>query len=496
MDRTDNERARAGSGQNGLNLVDDLGAWVALVSRQWLKMVATFILVMIAVGAIVLVWPRSYQSNAKFLVRNARQDLVVKPGADSTAAYRDGVSEETLNSEIELLRSRDLLTQVVADTNLVRAEADEDRNLAVQRAVRSLNRDLDIHVIRKTNLIEVRYSSREPKHAAQVVARLADGYLARHLAIHSSPGTYEFFSSQAVAARKDLEQAEEELAQLARSANLVVPDEQRRAALEAASSVEAELAAAKAEMREANSRLAAANSLMAATDRRVLTEERTMPYQASVERLQTILTELRNKRTELLTRFNDSDRLVTEIDRQIADTGKDLESLLQLSSTEQATDVNTHWESLQAEAIAAKLRVAGLAAKAEQLEAQLAAYRNRAVAVTAATPTYERLLRTVNDARSEYELYVKKEEEARVAEALDQQKISNVVLAEAPVPSYVPSGPDRRLALFAGGVLGGLMALGVAVVSERRGHGPMAARFRLPAGPVVVAGRPMDAAEA
>jgi uncharacterized protein involved in exopolysaccharide biosynthesis len=496
MDRTDNERAGAESGRNGLNLMDDLSAWVALVSRQWARMAVTGLLVMAAVAAIVLAWPRSYQSNAKFLVRNARQDLVVKPGDDAIAAYRDGVSEETLNSEIELLRSRDLLTQTVTETNLVSAESGEDRNVAVQRAVRSLNRDLDIHVIRKTNLIEVRYGSRDPQHAASVVAHLADGYLARHLAIHSSPGTYEFFGSQAVAARRDLELAEDELAQLARSANLVVPEEQRRAALEAASSVEAQLATAKAEMREATSRLAAATSLMAATDKRVLTEERTMPYQASVERLQTLLTELRNKRTELLTRFNDSDRLITEIDRQIADTAKDLEGLHRLSATEQATDVNTHWESLQAEVIAAQLRVSGLTAKAEQLDAQLKAYRARAVEVTAATPAYERLLRAVNDARSEYELYVKKEEEARVAEALDRQKISNVVLVEAPVPSYVPSGPNRRLALLAGAVFGGLMALGAGVVSERRQQGPLAARFRIPVGRVVVGGRPLDAAEA
>src|SRR5262245_32742950 len=83
------------------NFLDDMQAWTGLASRQWTTMAGAWVLVMIAVVATILLWPRTYESTAKFLVRNARQDLVVTPSDTSPGAYRDYVSEETLNSEME-----------------------------------------------------------------------------------------------------------------------------------------------------------------------------------------------------------------------------------------------------------------------------------------------------------------------------------------------------------------------------------------------------------
>ena len=230
-------------------------------------------------------------------------------------------------------------------------------------------------------------------------------------------------------------------------------------------------------------------------DKRVVTQERTIPYQSSVERLQTLLTELRNKRTELLTKFTDSDRMVQEVDQQIADTKGDLDNVLQLRAREQSTDLNTHWQSLQAEMVNTTVGLAGLSAKEKELQEQLKQYQARTLEVTESSPRFDAMLREVNDAKAKYELYVKREEEARVAQALDTQKISNVVLAEAPVPSHVPSSPDRRLGLMAGAIAAAFIALAVAIADDRLRHEPRARRVNV-RDRVVVAGGPIDIAEA
>jgi uncharacterized protein involved in exopolysaccharide biosynthesis len=457
-----------------LNLLDDVRAWSALCISQWRLMSVIGISALTMVLIVVLLWPRSYESTMKFLVRDARQDLVVNPGG-SAPQYRAGVSEETLNSEIELLRSRDLLVMVVNRMNLSRPEGDEDAALATERAVQALRRTLDVQVLRKTDLIQVQYSSRQPDHAAAVLRNLADGYLARHLAVHSNPGAYQFFREQAIAAKHDLQVAEDDLAKVARAENLVSPEEQKSAALVAANAIETELISVRAQRHETESTLWSARRQEHGVSQRVVTQERTAPYQGAVERLQTMLTELKNKRTELLTKFKDTDRTIAELNQQIADTSTDLDQAVRSTAREQSTDLNTHWQALQSEIISAQLRLAGLEAKERELRRQLKEYRGRAVDLAAMAPTYERLQLTVNDARSRYDLYLKREEEARVAEALDLQKISNVVLAEAPVPSHLPSGPNRRLAILAGGVGASLLALGVAIVAERVGW-----RARLP----------------
>ena len=64
------------------------------------------------------------------------------------------------------------------------------------------------------------------------------------------------------------------------------------------------------------------------------------------------------------------------------------------------------------------------------------------------------LERTLKQSEDAYKLYSKKEEEARIAEALDQQKIANVMIAESPAVPLSPFKPNRPLTLALGLLLG------------------------------------------
>ena len=60
-----------------------------------------------------------------------------------------------------------------------------------------------------------------------------------------------------------------------------------------------------------------------------------------------MIAELQNKRTELLTKFNADDRLVKEVDEQIANTQAALTNATVIVATEEATDINPTWQKLQ-----------------------------------------------------------------------------------------------------------------------------------------------------
>jgi uncharacterized protein involved in exopolysaccharide biosynthesis len=69
------------------------------------------------------------------------------------------------------------------------------------------------------------------------------------------------------------------------------------------------------------------------------------------------------------------------------------------------------------------------------------------------------MLRTAKADEENYMLYLRKEEEARISDALDRQRFSNVVVAE---PATIPFTPQRRRLLVV--VLGGLIACAVSVI--------------------------------
>jgi polysaccharide biosynthesis transport protein len=462
------------SGDQSTDPLEQIRHWVRVVRRQWAWMLLTWLVVMAGATAVLASWPRQYKSAAKFLVRNARQELLVNPTDGAAPAFRDVVSEEAINSELELLRSRDILARVVRELRLnVPEHEGEDADLVLERAVRGLGQALEMGPIRKTNLIQVAYESTDPKQAAAVLRHLADAYLAMHLSVHSSPGTYEFFKQQVAASEAKWQAAQQELSALARSSNLMIPDEQRRAALSAANVLEAELAGLEAQISEQAARARSTEMQSGVVDARIVTQERKVPNQPSIERLHTLIVELKNKRTQLLTKFLPTDRLVVEYDEQIATTEAALKDASALKAMEEATDLNPTWQVLQTEKANAQLALAGLTTKAQRLQAHLAQYRARAVSLSEQAPRYEALSRAVAEARAEYELYAKRAEEARVADALDQRKISNVVLAEAPIASHIPSKPRVKLSLVVAAMMASLLAIGVGLGAEwRRARAP------------------------
>src|SRR5579862_3485351 len=109
-------RPNSGQGHLKLTLRDAL----VPIFRQ--KRLATIIFLGIFGGAITcaLLLPPRYEAEMKILVNQERVDPVITSDTDieQRAAVNSAVSEEDLNSEVELLKSRDLLEQVVLASGL------------------------------------------------------------------------------------------------------------------------------------------------------------------------------------------------------------------------------------------------------------------------------------------------------------------------------------------------------------------------------------------
>jgi uncharacterized protein involved in exopolysaccharide biosynthesis len=126
------------------------------------------------------------------------------------------------------------------------------------------------------------------------------------------------------------------------------------------------------------------------------------------------------------------------VDRQISDTQKALESSEKLSSKEEATDVNPLRQTLETELARAESSAQGLSGRIETLSQQTKQYRAELEKLEGIRPGEQELLREIKVAEENYLLYSKKREEARIGEALDQQKIANVAFADAPRVPVLP----------------------------------------------------------
>src|SRR5450631_332234 len=114
------------------------------------------------------VFSARYESHFEVLLRRNRFDPIVSSQPDRAMGFtRPDITEEELNSEVDLLRDEDLLKQVVNTAGLVPANTrDSERPSEIERAVRKLACRLDVEAMKKSNLIQVSYKDTNPERAA------------------------------------------------------------------------------------------------------------------------------------------------------------------------------------------------------------------------------------------------------------------------------------------------------------------------------------------
>src|SRR5271169_1438967 len=106
------------SGASGSDRLPTLRDIATPIFRRPKLVLFTFLVLVGGTLLGVLLTPKDYEAKMKILVKRERVDAAVTPGRDAVMSNPGGVTEEELNSEVELLKSRDLLEKVVVSCNL------------------------------------------------------------------------------------------------------------------------------------------------------------------------------------------------------------------------------------------------------------------------------------------------------------------------------------------------------------------------------------------
>jgi len=453
---------------------------VAVGFRRRRLIVLSFLGIFLGGALVAVLTGSKYEAKMKILMRHRRADPVV--GAVDAAGYvQTVVSEEETNSEVQLIESSDLLERVVVACGLDKIKPPfwsswipTDPALRIPEAVRKLKEALAVEVVRKTNLIEVTYVSTDPQLAARVLNTLGDLYLEKHVAVNRFPGQLDFFDRQAERYHKSLEDTEARLVTFAHDKGTVAAESERDILLEKVNDLEATQVQNQAAIASQVQRIQALEKQRASTPPRLSTQSRTADNAALLEQLKATLLNLRLKQTELLAKYDRSYRVVQDVDAQIAQTEADIAAEENAPVRENTTDQNPTYQWIVEELAKAKADLPTLRANADATAKSISDYRSKLQALEQKGVEQADLLRAAKTEEASYLLYQNKREEARIADALDAQRIANVVIAEAAtVPALPASSPWTRVLL--GGIIASIISVSLAFAAER-----LDSRFRTP----------------
>jgi uncharacterized protein involved in exopolysaccharide biosynthesis len=445
----------------------------------------------IFLGAAVYAWflPRQYEAQIKILLNRERVDPLVSSEGDVTPKQLNtSVSEQEQNSEVELLKSRDLLRKVVIASQLNQQPGTDSwwsrlpflgRTLASGRKERArvgdkatstiadaLLQRFQVQPVSKSNIILVTFRDSDPVRAAQLLNVFADLYLERHLAVHRPAGTLEFFQQETERYRKGLVAIEAQLSNFGQTEGVASLQIEKETTLQKLSDFEAKLRETNAAIAETQQRIRAMELQMESTPPRLVSTVRTSENREIVQSLKSTLLTLELKRTEMLGKYEPSYRPVQELDKQITQIRSSLAAEEAVSHRDESTDRNPAYDRLKEDLAKARAELPALQARSANLMKDVSAYRERGSQLFQKEMAQNDLTRSQKIADANYQLYFHKQEEARISDALDKQRILNVsVIEKAGVPSQ-PVSLSRSLILIIASVLAIMVSVGLAFAMD------------------------------
>lgn len=458
---------------------------VAPVFRQ--RRLASMIFLGIFLGALLsgLLMPRKYEAEMKILVNRDRVDAVVTPNPDVpiVTGQVPPVTEEDLNSEVELLKSRDLLEQVVIACGLNSENAPawerkvegwmdilrgvkSTQATLLARAVETLDNRLVADPLKKTAIIRLTYTSRDPELSARVLKTLAALYQEKHAAVHRPPGTFSFFDLETEHYRIDLAAYKARLTDFSERKGLLDAPTQKQLVLQQLSQFQTEMDQDRAGAYSAQQRALKLKQQESASPDRQTTVVRKADNGELLAQLHSTLLSLQLKRTDMLTKYASDYPPVQELESQIADAKTAIAETARAPIEEVTTDRTPAQDWMATELSKAETERAGLEAKASAIAHVVHRYQDVALQLDSDAAAQDDLIRNVKTAEENYLLYLRKREEARISDALDRDRIVNVSIAEA---ATVPALPTLHLGwlLVAGLFAAGTVSVGTAYAIDR-----------------------------
>lgn len=413
--------------------------------RRWL-IVGIFSAVFLSVALVTFLMAPTYVTSAKVLIKKERAESVVSPTEDTKMVVKAEVSEEAMNSESEIFLSTPLLQQVVKSCGLdkiVLANKDSDvpadSAVIMAIALAKLRSALSADPVPKSSIIRVSYESEDPRLAAAVVNDLCRFYVDRHLEVHKNSGAYSFFRDQADVLHQKLKACEVALRNYEAEHGIVALDQQRQLALQQLSVYEAQLNTVRANKQEAAERVDFLTTEIANTPQFIQAQSRTA-HSAILDAMKKELMAEQAETKEKLAKLNPSSKEARDLKTKIAT----LEAAIRREETTPApgitADVTRTIIDFTSQLTQARSSVRGYAVQEKSLIQAISRLKGQMDGLEAADLTHQGLLREWELANSNYLLYVKKQEEARISEALDEEKFANVTIIE---PANVPLSPAR-----------------------------------------------------
>jgi len=403
----------------------------------------------------------AYLATTKLLIKIGRENVYQYTTPGSTRTIMDSSTKiERMNTELTILRGRDLINSVIEDIGLkniypwLAPRKDLDNNtspskIQIERAIAMFKNDLSLNAMERSNIINVGFIHANPVTAAIIANTLVDHFLIEHLRIYQNPERLNFFEDQVKKYKDILRKSENDLKLFKKNNNVSAIIPQKQDLLSKISGFNSDIAKTCVGISETEA------NLMLLNEKEASGETSQMNLDA-ITSIRGKVTTLKLTEQQLLSKYKPSNLKIVNIRSEI----KAAEELIK--SEEKVF--------FKKEKIGLQNELDALNSKLSALKKYLQVFQDELDFLDRIELQLKDLVRKVNLDEKNYELYALRVEEVMISNEMDAQKIANISVVDKASPPLRPIASNNSLNLILSIIMGFFLGIAVALIIEYNSH--------------------------
>jgi uncharacterized protein involved in exopolysaccharide biosynthesis len=445
--------------------------FLTMIFKYKIRIIAIFVTVVAVVTVGVLTSKPVYEAKSILLVKPWKEDAP-RPGMGESnggnTAYLSLSQEELVNTEIQILTGRDLAEKVIGTLKMntiypAFAKLAATSASPMDVAISVFEKNLKIAGVRKSNVITVTFQHNDPKIAAAALNLLVDAFKEKHLALHSDPQS-SFIGSQLTAFENKLKESERDLQAFQQANKVYSLEEQRSLLLKQRSDLDTSYKISRNNVSELRNKISATKGQLANISknnaRYTPTERDKIVIEAKTRQL-----ELQLKEQDLRRKYSENNRLVIEARKEVDLVSQFLKEQ-EAGIAGKVKTGNPVYQNIEIDLFRAEGELNSQIARADALSGQLKQLDKEIALLDMSENKIQNLKREIAINEKNYKTYADRQEEARISEAMNMLKMSNISVVQAAVAPVQPVTLNKSFKLVMGILVGIFSGLTFAYMSE------------------------------
>ena len=379
---------------------------------------------------------------------------------------------EVINTEIEIFRSKELAAKVIEAMGVEQlfpklAAKVEDRGRLLTMALNRFGKKLKVWHIKESSVISVSFQHQDPAIAVQAVNLLTEQFKERHLQIFKNPQSL-FLEKQAAIYLQQLQDAENAFKVYKQDNRIFSLEHQQKILMQQYVDVQTLLIEGSGQLKEWEGKVSSLEKELETVPGNVL------QLKESITNINTMseggarsgLLKLQLEEQQLMEKYPEGHRLIVAVRKEIEIIKEFIASLPESSNQKVRTGRNYVFQEMRIILGTTKAGYAAQKEKNKELQRQLDRLETQLQKLTAQESKFRELALQVETSELTYKSFVGKLEDSRIQDAMDRQKMVNVVVIEKPMMPTKPIKPKKKLNILVGIILGAAGSLFYALFLE------------------------------